>query len=107
MKQILLKPLQLQQVSEEIISTKAQVPDTGITRKPVLTSALQSISILLLVVVILASCSPLKRSSKAIVIDEYGHSMRYENGRRESKPSKKWDKKSGGKKKNYKKRNRY
>ncbi|WP_299819690.1 hypothetical protein [uncultured Pontibacter sp.] len=38
----------------------------------------------------LASCSPLSRSSKAIVVDDDGRSMRFSNGRQESK-NKKWN----------------
>ena len=37
-----------------------------------------------------ASCSPLSRSSKAIVLDDDGRSMRFNNGRQESK-NKKWN----------------
>ena len=51
-----------------------------------------------------ASCSPLGRSSKAIVVDDDGRSMRFNNGRQESK-NKKWNSsKSLGKQ--HKKRNK-
>ena len=37
-----------------------------------------------------ASCSPLGRSNKAILVDDDGRSMRFNNGRQESK-NKKWN----------------
>ncbi|GAB3198182.1 hypothetical protein ABID22_000617 [Pontibacter aydingkolensis] len=37
-----------------------------------------------------ASCSPLSRSNKAILVDDDGRSMRFNNGRQESK-NKKWN----------------
>ena len=48
----------------------------------------------------LSSCSPLSRSSKAIVVDDYG-SMRYVNGRPD-RVHKKWKSKSSYKPKNNK-----
>ncbi|MEJ8803114.1 hypothetical protein [Pontibacter sp. H249] len=46
--------------------------------------------LVLLIGVMLASCSPLGRSNKAIVVDDDGRSMRFSNGRQESK-NKKWN----------------
>jgi hypothetical protein len=48
----------------------------------------------------LSSCSPLSRSSKAIVVDDYG-SMRYINGKPD-RVHKKWKSKSSYKPKNNK-----
>ena len=60
--------------------------------------------LVLAVGVMVASCSPLGRSSKAIVVDDDGRSMRFNNGRQESK-NKKWNSsKSLGKQ--HKKRNK-
>lgn len=44
--------------------------------------------------VMVASCSPLSRSSKAIVVDDDGRSMRFNNGRQESR-NKKWNSTKG------------
>ncbi|WP_299703187.1 hypothetical protein [uncultured Pontibacter sp.] len=48
----------------------------------------------------LSSCSPLSRSSKAIVVDDYG-SMRYVNGKQD-RVHKKWKTKSSYRPKNNK-----
>jgi hypothetical protein len=65
----------------------------------------------LLLVAVVASCSPLK-NRKAIVVDDDGRSMRFDGGRQESK-NKKWNssksraKQSKSQQKKFKKRRRY